>query len=126
MYYLTIREHIDAAHSLRGYKGACANLHGHTWIIELTVKGHKLDELGILTDFKHLKMILVTRTGHRFDHKCWNNHEPFDKINPTAENIARYVYDDVVASGLLSEGISVDNVKVWESEKACAIYKEEK
>lgn len=111
-YYLTIKEHFDAAHSLYGYPGPCSELHGHTWEIEVTVCGRKLDEIDLVYDFKSLKddvrAILVD-----YDHHHLNEVKPFDKISPTAENIARIIYDRLAQA--MDPRVKVYEVAVWES-----------
>lgn len=80
---------IDSSHQLRGYDGKCANTHGHSWKISLWIRGDevKKDKVGILFDFGNVKDI-----KEELDHKFLNDIPPFDKINPTAENISKYIY----------------------------------
>lgn len=121
IYELTVKEHFDAAHALRGYPGQCRDLHGHTWDIEATVSGNQLDDIGILYDFKKLKADLREILSS-YDHAYLNEVEPFTDINSTAENLARVIY------GRLKEGlpshISLDQVCVWESPAARLVYRE--
>ncbi|MDR3037487.1 MAG: 6-carboxytetrahydropterin synthase QueD [Coriobacteriales bacterium] len=118
-YTLTIKEHFDAAHALVGYPGECRNLHGHTWDIEVSVKGVTLDEVGIVYDFKDLKRNLLSILD-RYDHKYLNEVAPFDTMNATAENLARVIYEQMEA--LLPEGILLVEVAVWESPIAKLTY----
>jgi 6-pyruvoyltetrahydropterin/6-carboxytetrahydropterin synthase len=120
MYELTVRTHFDAAHSLVDYPGACARLHGHTFKIDVVIKGEKLDEIDILYDFKDLKES-VNQVLDRFDHRHMNEIPPFDKLSPTAENFARYLYGKLNA-GVLPDGLSVAKVTVWESDTAGVAY----
>lgn len=122
MYQLTIKDKIDSAHKLIGYHGKCANIHGHTWWIEITVIGTELNPLGILMDFKDIKQLIIPRTIQRFDHQLLNDHKPFDKINPTAENLSKYVFEDIESSMLLPRNIKLKSVTIWESEKASCKY----
>jgi len=123
MYTLVIEDHFDAAHNLRDYDGACARVHGHTWKVELAVKGDSLNKLGILVDFKELKPRLK-KILDRFDHYCINELEPFDKINPTAENLSQHIYNEVLLAGDLPQSVHVEWVRVWESPKAYCQYSE--
>jgi queuosine biosynthesis protein QueD len=112
IYTLTVKDHFDAAHALIGYPGECKNLHGHTWDIEVSVSGEKLDEVGILYDFKDLKRDLHNILDN-YDHHYLNEVAPFDKINATAENLARVIYEKLEET--LPEHISLGEVAVWES-----------
>ena len=120
MYSLTVRDHFDAAHSLRGYDGECSRLHGHTWDVEVTVEGESLDAIGILYDFKRLKVDLRTVLD-AYDHEYLDEVSPFDGMNATAENLARIVYERVAA--VVEAGVKVSEVAVWESPIARLIYR---
>ena len=119
-YYLRIKEHFDAAHALIGYPGECKNLHGHTWDVEVEVKGTKLDEVGIVYDFKYLKEDLLAILK-QFDHKYLNEVEPFTEFNATAENLARVIYEQMEAR--LPDEIKMVEIAVWESPIARLIYR---
>ncbi len=121
MYRLTVKEHFDAAHSLRGYPGECADLHGHTWDVEAEVEGEELDEIEIVYDFKRLKDDLRSILS-RFDHKHLNEVAPFDKLSPTGENLAREIYNELQSR--VGDKVKVAHVKVWESPTACITYLE--
>jgi 6-pyruvoyltetrahydropterin/6-carboxytetrahydropterin synthase len=120
MYELTVRDHFDAAHSLRGYDGACSNLHGHTWDVEVTVRGERLDRVGIVYDFKCLKDDLRAVLDD-YDHEHLNEVPPFDEINATAENLARVVYERL--AGVVAAEVEVTEVAVWESPIARLVYR---
>lgn len=120
MYDLTIKGHFDAAHALRGYPGECVNLHGHTWDVEVTVRGEELDEVGIVYDFKTLKDDLAS-VLEPLDHAYLNEVPPFDAMNATAENLARHVYEQL--AGRMPPGIGVVEVGVWESPIAKLTYR---
>lgn len=125
MFEITVSGHFDAAHFLRGYQGKCANIHGHRWKIEIALRGSELNELGIMIDFMEVKKMLkdVTET---LDHKLINDVIPFDTINPSAENMAKYIYTEMTARlQKMPESISVSRVTVWESEGAAATFLEE-
>ncbi|HIJ21310.1 MAG: 6-carboxytetrahydropterin synthase QueD [Gammaproteobacteria bacterium] len=109
-----------AAHSLREYPGDCQRLHGHNWKVEVEISASELDALGMVVDFKEIKKVTREATD-RLDHRYLNELEPFNQINPTAENIARTLYQQISA-GLNSERVHVDAVTVWETERASARY----
>lgn len=83
---------IDSCHYLRNYNGPCKNLHGHSWKISIWIKGEDYlkDENGILFDFRN-----VQKLKEKYDHKFLNEIEPFDKFNPTAENISETIYNEL-------------------------------
>ncbi|VAW36607.1 6-carboxy-5,6,7,8-tetrahydropterin synthase @ Folate biosynthesis protein PTPS-III, catalyzes a reaction that bypasses dihydroneopterin aldolase (FolB) [hydrothermal vent metagenome] len=122
MYELIIKTDFSAAHNLRGYEGKCERLHGHNWHIEVCVEAETLNELEMAIDFKVLK----AETGkimEKFDHRYLNEVEPFDKINTTAENIARIIFKGLAA--VIDDGnLRVSKVRAWESQKAAAAYYE--
>jgi 6-pyruvoyltetrahydropterin/6-carboxytetrahydropterin synthase len=120
MYELTVKDHFDAAHALRGYEGECRELHGHTWDVEVTVRGEKLDGVGIVYDFKVLKEDLASVLAD-YDHAYLNDVVPFDEINATAENLARVVFERLAER--VGEGVSVVEVAVWESPIARLVYR---
>lgn len=98
---LKFNHHFDSAHQLPDYKGKCANAHGHRWEVRVSVKANRLDGQGMVVDFTKLKTII-----DKLDH-CWLN----DLVgNPTAENLASYIFDS-----LKREGVNVDSVELWES-----------
>jgi len=119
MYTLTVKDHFDAAHALIGYPGECRNLHGHTWDIEVSVKGTQLDEVGIVYDFKSLKSDLKQILDD-YDHKYLNEVPPFNELNATAENLARIIYEQLEL--LLPSHIELAEVSVWESPIAKLTY----
>lgn len=118
MFSIKVEADFSAAHNLKGYKGKCEELHGHNWKVEVVAAKDKLDKTGMVLDFKYLNMKL-SKVLDRLDHKYLNNISYFKKVNPTSENIAKYIYDCLrpKVSNLLS-------VTVWESEKSCASYYE--
>ncbi|MBO8167587.1 MAG: 6-carboxytetrahydropterin synthase QueD [Thermoanaerobacteraceae bacterium] len=121
MYILTVRKSFDAAHLLKNYQGKCANLHGHTWSVEVGVRGDKLNSQGMLVDFRHLKS-LVNDLIKRYDHVYLNEMPEFSEQNPTAENIAGTIFREM--QGKLPSGVVVDYVRVWESPETSATYRE--
>ena len=98
MYTLKVEGAFEAAHRVVNYPGKCDRLHGHNWKVEALVKGTELDELGMLVDFKAIKGALKEAL-ERFDHRFLNELEPFaSDINPTAENLARIIFDELATS----------------------------
>ncbi len=120
MYEITVEKHIDAAHYLRGYQGKCENLHGHRYKIVVKVSAPKLNKIGLAYDFtdlkKHLGDIL-----ERYDHTCLNDVKPFDKINPSSENLAATIYNELkkkLGNEVKLESVSAPvlrAVEVWET-----------
>ncbi|MDH5423555.1 MAG: 6-carboxytetrahydropterin synthase QueD [Gammaproteobacteria bacterium] len=122
-YTLKVITEFASAHTLRDYPGACSRMHGHNWKVELEAVATKLDEVGMGVDFKQMKTI-AREVGDRLDHHYLNEIEPFTEINPTAENIAAYLYREI-SKQLNSETITVSAVTLWETERACVRYSEE-
>ena len=120
MYELTITGHFDAAHALAGYPGECRNLHGHTWDVEATIAGTDLDDVGIVYDFKRLKEDVATVLD-AYDHVYLNDIPPFDEQNPTAENLARVIFERL--GDIVGAGVTVTEVAVWESPIAKITYR---
>ncbi|MDO8567924.1 MAG: 6-carboxytetrahydropterin synthase QueD [Dehalococcoidales bacterium] len=113
MYEIAVQAHIDAAHYLRGYKGKCEALHGHRFEIVARVKATKLDNIGIAYDFAELKRHMADILA-KFDHTCLNDVPPFDRINPSSENIAAKIYEELKGK-LTGAPLSVAAIEVWES-----------
>lgn len=124
MFELSIKTKFEAAHRLPGYSGKCERLHGHNWVIEVIVNGSKLDKLGMLIDFGILKKSVADVTD-KLDHYYLNEQEPFKEINPTAENIAKYIYVELKKMPIFSDSVSLKTVKVWESEMSAVSYMED-
>ena len=122
MYELTVEREFPAAHYLREYDGDCARMHGHNYRVQITVRGEQLDEAGMLIDFGDLKQ-LCDSVIDELDHRCLNELAPFDEINPTSENLARYLYE-TIRDGL-PDSVSVQRVTVFESARSSATYCEE-
>ena len=126
-YSLVVTSHFDAAHYLRDYEGPCQQIHGHRWTVEIELEGETLNELGILVDFKDIKKALNRETTDYFDHFLMNELKPFDEINPTAENLARHIYQSILPDmrnmGILGV-VELNRVTVWESPESAATYYE--
>jgi 6-pyruvoyltetrahydropterin/6-carboxytetrahydropterin synthase len=116
MFELMVEDSFDAAHALRGYEGACENLHGHTWKVQIFLRGTKLNKIGLLEDFKNIRTRLATALK-AYDHKLINDTPPFDKKNPTSENLAETIYKI-----LKREYKNLAKVTVWESATTNASY----
>ena len=122
MFVLKIVTDFASAHSLRNYPGDCSRLHGHNWGVEVMVYSNKLDETGIAIDFREIKKQTKV-VAKRLDHQYLNEIKPFDALNPTAENIAKYFFDEV---GLLinNQDVKVKEVTIWETPRASVSYSE--
>ena len=118
MYSVKVELFFSSAHNLRGYKGKCEDLHGHNWKVELVASSERLAKTGMLLDFKYMKTCL-NQVLDKLDHKYLNNTPYFKKINPTSENIARYIY-----GALKSKIKSIKSVTVWENHSSSATYEE--
>jgi len=122
MYQVSIEGHFDAAHYLRDYGGKCENVHGHRFKVVVSLKAAKLNKVGLAYDFVELKRHLGEVLS-RFDHTSLNEVPPFDKINPSSENIAVTIYDQI--KGHFSRGVTLSYVEVWESPESCVTYSPE-
>ena len=122
-YTLKIVTDFASAHTLRDYPGACSRMHGHNWKVEVEVQARELDQTGMGIDFKEIKKATREITD-RLDHRYLNEVEPFDQVNPTAENIAAYLYTEL-SKILNSARVRVNAVTLWETERACVRYTEE-
>ena len=122
MYKIFIETHFAASHQLHGYQGMCKDLHGHTWKVGVEVETEKTNEIGISVDFKELKTVSET-VIERLDHHHINEVSPFDKENPTAENLARYIYHEI--QKLLPAHARMHQVTVWESAIYAVSYAED-
>ncbi len=122
MFEVTIEETFAAGHALRNYKGKCENVHGHNYRCQVSIRGAKLDEIGLLVDFVELKRV-VHSVLDRMDHQWLNEFPPFDVLNPSAENMAKFIYDEVVAGLAPRDGVHVEAVRLWETDTASATYR---
>lgn len=122
MYELKVISQFAAAHHLRGYEGDCERLHGHNWKVEVCVIGEKLGSDGLVIDFKVVKEA-TKKVLDKLDHEFLNELEPFKTLNPSSENIARYIFKSLTKD-LNSEDVTVSKVTTWESDYACATYME--
>ncbi|PCH63263.1 MAG: 6-carboxytetrahydropterin synthase QueD [Gammaproteobacteria bacterium] len=122
-YTLKILADFASAHTLREYPGDCSRMHGHNWKLEVDVTATSLNEHGMGMDFKTIKTA-TRKLAKTLDHRYLNDIPPFDTINPTAENIAQYFYQN------LSKTLNIDTAKIsgvtlWETDRACVRYTED-
>ncbi len=123
MYEVSVDESFAAGHYLRGYKGKCENQHGHNYRVRITMAGQELDATGLLYDFVHLKRV-IQDVICSLDHKNLNDFAPFDTLNPSAENIARYIYDETSRQMRATPGgAAVASITVWETDTAAATFR---
>jgi len=118
MYEIKVKTDFSAAHNLKGYEGKCENLHGHNWIVEAVFRYKELDRAGMAVDFKIARSALEN-TVESLDHAYLNKNKFFKKTNPTSENMAKYIYDNVK-----KKMKNIYSVAVWENERSCASYSE--
>jgi 6-pyruvoyltetrahydropterin/6-carboxytetrahydropterin synthase len=121
VYEISVEKHFDAAHFLRGYQGKCEALHGHRYRVVVKVRANRLDDIGLAYDFTELKRHLNDILS-RFDHACLNDIKPFDRINPSAENIAATIYNEL-KSKLAGAPITIASVEAWESPEQGVAYR---
>jgi 6-pyruvoyltetrahydropterin/6-carboxytetrahydropterin synthase len=122
MFEVTIEETFAAGHALRNYRGKCENVHGHNYRCQVTLEGAQLDSIGLLVDFVELKRV-VHGVLDRMDHQWLNEFPPFDVLNPSAENMAKYIYDEVAAGMPPREGVRVAVIRLWETDTASTTYR---
>ncbi len=120
VYQVSVEQHFDAAHFLRGYQGKCEALHGHRFRVVVKIESPGVNDIGIAYDFMELKQHLADVIS-RFDHTCLNDVPPFDKINPSSENIASTVYKELKLK-LAGAQVSISCVEVWESPQSGVSY----
>jgi len=121
VYELTVERDFSAAHLMRGYPGACARLHGHNYRVLLSVEGDTLDDCGMLVDFAELKGAFDGILDE-LDHRNLNEIPPFDEMNPSSENLARYIYER--AGAAVPANVRVVSVTVYESATSSVTYRE--
>src|SRR6478672_7174765 len=125
MYEVTVEDSFAAGHYLRDYKGKCENPHGHNYKVRVTLAGPTLDKAGLLLDFKELKQVMKPVID-RLDHRMINEVAPFTELNPSAENLARYFFDETNrALATSTDGrVSVKDVTIYETDTTTASYSE--
>ena len=125
MFEVTVEDSFAAGHYLRNYKGKCENPHGHNYKVRVTLAGQELDKAGLLLDFKELKMVMKP-VIERLDHRMINDVAPFTTLNPSAENLAKFFFDEtnVTLKSSTSGRVSVKQVTIWETDTTTAKYSE--
>ena len=125
MYEVTVEAGFSSGHYLRNYRGKCENPHGHNYKVRITLAGRELDEAGLLLDFKLLKQVMRPVID-RIDHQMLNDLEPFTELNPSAENIARYFFDETKRQlGEMTKGrVGVKDCTIFETDTTAATYYE--
>jgi 6-pyruvoyltetrahydropterin/6-carboxytetrahydropterin synthase len=125
MYEVTVERGFSSGHYLRNYKGKCENPHGHNYKVRITLAGESLDKAGLLLDFRDLKQVMRPVVD-RIDHQMLNDLEPFTEINPSAENLARYFYDETnrQMKELTGGRVRVKDCTIYETDTTAATYYE--
>ena len=125
MFEVTVEDTFAAGHYLRNYKGKCENPHGHNYKIRVTLAGAELDKAGLLLDFKDLREVMK-HVIERLDHQMLNEIEPFNVINPSAENLAKYFFDEsnTRLKSVTNGRVRVKDVTVFETDTTTAKYSE--
>lgn len=122
VYDIYVKDHFAAAHALKGYDGNCSNLHGHNWIVEAFIECTKLNKLGIAVDFRDVKAVLRDVLS-KLDHTNLNEVAEFGNINPTSENLAKFLYTEI-SRRLNTDHIRVAKIMVFESPGCGSAYRE--
>jgi 6-pyruvoyltetrahydropterin/6-carboxytetrahydropterin synthase len=125
MFEITVEAGFSSGHYLRNYHGKCENPHGHNYRVLVTLAGEELDEAGLLLDFKLLKTLLRP-VVERLDHLMINDIEPFTELNPSAENLARYFYQQTAQqlSEMTAGRVRVKDCTLFETDTSFARYYE--
>ena len=123
MFQVSVEETFSSGHALRGYKGKCENVHGHNYRVQVTLAGPQLDGIGLLVDFTELKRVLRGIIAV-LDHQFLNDLDAFKIVNPSAENLAKYFYDETRRQlTSLPAGAAITEVTLWETDTASARYR---
>ena len=125
MYEVTVEDTFAAGHYLRNYKGKCENPHGHNYRVRVTLAGQELDQAGLLLDFKDLKRVMKPVIDY-LDHRMMNDLEPFTTLNPSAENLAKYFFDQTNErlKQHTNGRVEIKRVTIWETDTSIATYYE--
>ena len=119
MYYVSVESSFDSAHSLRNYGGKCENVHGHRFKVVVRLESSELNETGLAYDFTVLRKQLNEALA-KYDHHNLNEVSPFDRINPSSENLARTIFEQILEG--FPDNVKLHSVEVWESPESCAVY----
>ena len=123
MFIVSVQAHYDSAHFLRHYHGKCERLHGHRYVVELALATEELDRSGIAFDFVDIKKNLRELADH-LDHNNLNDLPPFDEIEPSAENQAKYFHDEMKRRLPPRMADAIVYARVWETPTQWAQYTE--
>jgi 6-pyruvoyltetrahydropterin/6-carboxytetrahydropterin synthase len=124
MFEVHVTTTFPAAHALRNYYGKTEPIHGHNWRAKITIAGPQVDSMGLLIDFVPLQKEIARVIG-RLDHQFLNEVTPFDTVNPSAENIAHYLWQEFSVSVPPMQpefAVSVSRIEVWETDNCSAVY----
>ncbi len=122
MFVVKVCTDFSAAHALRGYEGDCARVHGHNYKVEVLIKVVELDAIGITVDFKDIKA-QTKNVIKKLDHQFINEIAPFNLVNPTAENLAKYFFDKLKPQ-FNNDIAALKSIKIWETDNASVSYYE--
>ncbi|WP_035359738.1 6-carboxytetrahydropterin synthase QueD [Edaphobacter aggregans] len=125
MFEVTVEAGFSSGHYLRNYRGKCENPHGHNYKVYVTLVGEELDEAGLLLDFKLLKQVMRPVVDY-LDHQMINDLEPFTTVNPSAENLARYFYQETAKQlrDMTAGRVKVKDCTLYETDTSFARYYE--
>ena len=125
MFEVTVEAGFSSGHYLRNYRGKCENPHGHNYRVFVTLIGKELDEAGLLLDFKLLKQVMRPVVD-RLDHQMINDLEPFTTVNPSAENLARYFYEETAKQldEMTAGRVQIKDCTLYETDTSFARYYE--
>jgi 6-pyruvoyltetrahydropterin/6-carboxytetrahydropterin synthase len=121
MFEISVEYSFAAGHALREYKGKCENVHGHNYKVRVTLAGDKLNSAGLLMDFVDLRA-QIKALVEKLDHRFLNDIPPFDQLNPSAENLAKYFCEGIELQAR-DQGLKVHGVTVWETDTTSATYR---
>jgi 6-pyruvoyltetrahydropterin/6-carboxytetrahydropterin synthase len=125
MFEVSVEETFAAGHALRNYHGKCENVHGHNYRVRISIEGESLNRAGLLVDFVEIKGVM-RGIIEKLDHRFLNDVPPFDDLNPSAENMARYFFEEMasrLAGDARENPVRVTEVKIWETETSTATYR---
>ncbi len=120
MFEISVDYSFAAGHALRGYKGKCENVHGHNYKVRVNVGADKLNSIGLVMDFVDLRAA-IKALAERLDHRFMNDIPPFDQLNPSAENLAKYFSEGLDAQ-VREHGACVRSVTIWETDTTSATF----
>lgn len=117
LYEVTALSEFSAAHVIAGITGPCSRVHGHNFKLEVTVTCREIDSIGFSVDFYWLEKLIKEQVHDKIDHQFLNETPPFDKINPTCENIATWCFERIKSQLSAHKGLSIKKLSLWENSK---------